>query len=116
MKKVLLFLLLGIVLFFGFLFVNMSRQTTKQFIGVPTVLDMQISDSVVFHLAEAIRIRTVSYQDVSLMDSTQFDKFIVFLAKTYPLIHANLTLEKVNNFSLLYKWNGKNQSILNLRF
>lgn len=111
MKKFLLFLLLGIIILLGILYINMSRQTSKQFIGVPTVSNLQISDSVTYHLAEAIRIRTVSYQDISLMDSTQFDKFIVFLAKTYPLVHANLTLEKVNNFSLLYKWKGKNQSI-----
>ena len=111
MKKFLLYFLLGIVLLFGILYINMSLQTSKQFIGVPAVSDMQISDSVVNHLAEAIRIRTVSYQDISLMDSTQFDKFITFLANTYPLVHANLALEKVNNYSLLFKWNGKNPTL-----
>jgi hypothetical protein len=39
---------------------------------------LTLNDSVVSHLSEAIQFRTVSYEDLSLMDSTQccnnFDK------------------------------------------
>jgi carboxypeptidase PM20D1 len=72
---------------------------------------LTLNDSVVSHLSEAIQFRTVSYEDLSLMDSTQFEKFVGYLAKTYPLVHSRLKLERVNTYGLLYEWKGKSTSL-----
>jgi carboxypeptidase PM20D1 len=58
------------------------------------------------HLAEAIRIETVSYEDSSRVDFGAFERFRAFLADTYPLAHETLTLELVAGHSLLYTWTG----------
>ena len=111
MKKILLYIGLGLILLFAILTINTYRQPSKQLVGVVAVPDMKISDSAVSHLAEAIRFRTVSYQDINLMDSTQFEKFISFLSKTYPLVHSKLSHERVGGFSLLFEWKGSDKSL-----
>jgi len=79
--------------------------------GVVPLPAFTLNDSLVSHLSEAIQFRTVSYEDLSLMDSTQFEKFVGYLAKTYPLVHSRLKLERVNTYSLLYEWKGKSISL-----
>ena len=58
------------------------------------------------HLAEAVRFDTVSYEDRSRIDLTQFEQFHDWLAATYPLIHAHLEREVIAGHSLLYTWAG----------
>ncbi|MEX2322672.1 MAG: M20/M25/M40 family metallo-hydrolase [Acidimicrobiia bacterium] len=58
------------------------------------------------HLAEAVRISTVSYEDRSLIDQAAFVEFGRFLERTYPLVHAHLEREAVAEHSLLYAWHG----------
>ena len=58
------------------------------------------------HLAEAVRIPTVSREDRSLIDRAPFDEFHAFLARTYPRVHQDLTREVVAGYSLLYAWEG----------
>ena len=58
------------------------------------------------HLAEAIRIATVSYEDDSRIDWDRFAEFREFLAKTYPLAHDRLDHELFADRSLLFTWKG----------
>src|SRR5438128_12272344 len=58
------------------------------------------------HLAAAIRFRTVSHQDPSEDDRTQFAGLRAFLARTYPKVHSSLVRELVNDDGLLYTWKG----------
>jgi len=58
------------------------------------------------HLAEAVRIPTVSREDRSQIDRAPFDEFHTFLARTYPRVHQVLTREVVAGYSLLYTWEG----------
>ncbi len=58
------------------------------------------------HLAEAVRIPTVSQEDRSLIDRAPFDEFRAFLERTYPLVHQQLRREVVAGYSLLYTWEG----------
>ena len=98
-----LFVILILVMLF-----NTFRLSSKQMAGIPPAPALAIGDSAVGHLATAIQFRTVSNADITLIDSAQFEKFITFLAKTYPLVHAQLQLERVNQYALLYTWKGKN--------
>ena len=58
------------------------------------------------HLAAAVRFETVSHEDRSLIDLSQFDLLHGFLAAAYPLTHEHLSREVVSGHSLLYTWEG----------
>ncbi|MCZ6503731.1 MAG: M20 family peptidase [Gammaproteobacteria bacterium] len=62
------------------------------------------------HLSEAIQMRTVSHQNPVNRDHQAFDKFINWVAATYPELHATLSLQRLND-TLLYKWQGRDKSL-----
>lgn len=62
------------------------------------------------NLSEAIKIKTISNSDYKKFDYEQFEKFISFLEKTYPLVHEKLNKKRINEFSLIYKWSGKDST------
>lgn len=111
MKKLFFALALLLVALLSVLLLNTFRLSSKQMQGVAPLPALTLNDSVVSHLSEAIQFRTVSYEDLSLMDSTQFEKFVGYLAKTYPLVHSRLKLKRVNTYGLLYEWKGKSTSL-----
>lgn len=59
------------------------------------------------HLAEALTFRTISYDNPQDWDIQSFIDFQEWLRSTYPLVHDNLELEKVNGHALLYHWKGE---------
>jgi carboxypeptidase PM20D1 len=111
MKRFFTYLLLGIFILAIVLIANTFRQTSRQMTNVPALASMVVSDSAASHLSQAVRFRTVSFLDANLMDSTQFEKFISFLEKTYPLAHAKLKHQRVGGFSLLFEWQGSDVSL-----
>jgi carboxypeptidase PM20D1 len=106
--KLVFFIILALI---AYLLFNTFRISSKQMLGVIPAKNIEISDSAVKHFSDAIKLRTVSFSDPMLMDSTQFDKFLLFLEKTYPLVHSKLRLEKVNKYALVFEWKGKNTSL-----
>jgi carboxypeptidase PM20D1 len=62
------------------------------------------------HLSKAITYKTISYQERSKFDFTEFDNFISFLEESYPSVHTQLELEKINRYALIYKWKGSDSS------
>jgi carboxypeptidase PM20D1 len=111
MKSILKWLGIALLLLIIIAVINTLRFKSKQLTGLSPAPDMVVSDSAFTHLAQAVRFRTVSYNDISLMDSTQFEGFITFIEKTYPLVHSRLKRERVNGYSLLFEWKGKNTSL-----
>ena len=102
---VVILVLVGVVLF------NTFTLKSKQITNIKPIDQVAVSDSVANHLSQAIQFRTISYSDPSMLDSAQFYKFFDFIESTFPLVHKNLTLEKVNSFALLYKWKGKDDEL-----
>jgi Gly-Xaa carboxypeptidase len=67
-------------------------------------------------LAGAVQIPTQSYDDMvgGVGSDTRWEIFYEFegyLAKTFPLLHASLQLEKVNTHGLLFTWQGTDASL-----
>jgi len=58
------------------------------------------------HLASAVRCRTVPLDDRGTPDPEAFQQLHEFLKQTYPLVHASLKRQVVNQYSLLYIWEG----------
>lgn len=70
-----------------------------------------ISDDVLPRLSGAIRIPTVSYDEVSKTDTLPFGLFHQYLDECFPLIKSNLSKELINGYALLYRWQGKNDAL-----
>jgi carboxypeptidase PM20D1 len=56
-------------------------------------------------LSRMIRLPTVS-AELEERGSQPFEDFVALLAELYPLVHAHLTLERITDFGLLFRWAG----------
>ncbi|NVJ86839.1 MAG: M20/M25/M40 family metallo-hydrolase [Algoriphagus sp.] len=110
MKKILLGLLVALVLLVAILLFNTLRMTSKQ-VDADPLPQVAISDQVYENLSKAIQFKTISFNEDAIPDSAEFFGFHRFLEETFPLIHQNLSLEKINTYSLLYKWQGSDASL-----
>lgn len=63
------------------------------------------------HLSEAIKFKTISYQNASKFDGKEFLGFHDFLKKTYPKLHETLKRQVISDYSLLYTWQGKDSKL-----
>jgi carboxypeptidase PM20D1 len=84
-----------------------SRQISVEPI-TPISIDIRQSAK---RLAGAIRYKTVSYQDHSKIDSSEFLRFHQYIEQAFPRVHAMLTREVVNEYSLLYTWKGSSEEL-----
>ncbi len=74
----------------------------------PIALDRE---SIIGRLSAAIRYKTISYQEPAGTSVAELLKFHAFLKKSFPLTHATLPKSVVGEFSLLYRWQGRNHSL-----
>ena len=63
------------------------------------------------HVAEAVRIKTISHQDPREDDAREWERLHVWLQSTYPAAHAAMTRELVADRGLLYTWSGTDPSL-----
>ena len=63
------------------------------------------------HLSAAVQVETVSHEDPDQNRTENFTVLQKLLENTYPRLHATLTREVVEGFSLLYTWPGKNLAL-----
>jgi carboxypeptidase PM20D1 len=109
--KRLRWLLIGLAVLLLVLLVNTLRFSSKQLTGIPPAAAVAVSDSAVNRLVAALRLRTVSFSDESLTDTTQFEKFLSLLQQSFPRIHRQLKRETFNQYGLLYEWKGRNPAL-----
>lgn len=65
------------------------------------------NEKAVSDLAEMIKCKTVSDNDKSNEDESEFAKFEALLPELFPSVFAKCTFEKPSDRSLLFKWEGK---------
>ncbi len=110
MKKLLTFLGLALVVLATLLVVRTwlhqpdARDTAKL---IEIALD---EHAIAERLAEAIRYRTLSNQNVDDLDAEAFEGFIEWVAQTYPSVQENLSLARFG-YTLLYRWQGRDPSL-----
>lgn len=109
MKKFLFVLLSLIIVLAAVLTFNTLSLTSKQVAPDP-LQKMEFPANAYQHLSKAVQFETISYSEDAIPDSTAFNGFHQFLQETYPLIHEKLTLEKISDYSLLFKWEGSDTS------
>ena len=67
-------------------------------------------------LAQAVRIKTISYQDRSQIDAGEFRRFHQFLRAAYPRVFRELEVETINDYSLLIRWPGSDPTARSILF
>lgn len=110
MKKIILFFLAVVLVSVGIIAFNTitapNLQTNIKSNPAPT-----LSLNAIKHFQEAITYPTVSYDDTTKWDAIPFIQFRNFLETTYPLVHQKLQRETIANYSYIYKWQGKNNTL-----
>ncbi len=109
MKKIFLGLLAIVLVLVSILVVNTMSLTSRQ-VEPDSLKAMDFPSNAFQNLSKAIQHKTISFSEEAIPDSTAFNGFHLFLAETYPLLHENLSLEKISEYSLLYTWKGKDPS------
>ncbi|MDN4503895.1 M20 family peptidase [Alteromonadaceae bacterium BrNp21-10] len=102
-----LIILIAVVLFRGF---NYFSDVQYQVKSPLAAVDVD-SDKAVAHMSKAIQIRTISYDDPSLLDAEAFLAFHQHLQQSFPLVHERTQLTKVSDYSLLYFLPGSDASL-----
>lgn len=110
MKKILLGIVMVIVLLIGVILGRTFMVSSKQ-MQVAPVEHIALGDDVVGRFSKAITFETVSWQDPSMMDSSQFEQFHEFLKETFPMMDSLLERQYINGYSILYKWQGKDANL-----
>jgi carboxypeptidase PM20D1 len=99
---------------FAFAVVLVGRAATLRSVqlDVPPAAPIALADedAILERLSAAIRIPTLSHQDASLDDPAVFQAFREYLERSFPLLHATLQRELVNERSLVYTWPGRDPS------
>lgn len=62
-------------------------------------------------LGEAVRFKTISHQDHSEIQYSEFAAYQQFLRQSFALVFAELEVEVVNEYSLLLRWPGSDSSL-----
>ncbi|QNU65638.1 M20/M25/M40 family metallo-hydrolase [Ruminiclostridium herbifermentans] len=63
-------------------------------------------DDFVQRLSQALQIKTISYENMDMVDKSEFLKFHTFIEKSFPNVHRVLVKETINDFGILFKWEG----------
>ena len=109
MKKIILVLVAIVVIVIGILIVNTLSLSSKQ-VEPEQMEAVNLPNDIFQNLSKAIQFPTISFSEDAIPDSTAFFGFHRFLEETFPLVHQKLYLEKINTYSLLYKWEGTDPS------
>jgi carboxypeptidase PM20D1 len=100
----LIFVLLAVIVIKALLF--RSLQAKVDSVEIPAFGDESVS-----HLAQAVKIPTVSYSFSAPVDTVAFLKYLNFITQSYPGINTRLEKEIINKLTLLFTWKGTNPSL-----
>jgi carboxypeptidase PM20D1 len=107
MKKFLILFAVFFLVMILFILVRTFTFESKQ-MAVAEQDFLEVPNSSIEHLQRAIQFKTISYDDQKLIDSTAFLNFHTFLKSAYPVTFSKLSVENVNDLSMLLHWRGKN--------
>ncbi len=111
MKKVLLALFVFVVVLIGVMVFRAMTFSSVQVAARDAELASVDTDAAAKHLADAVKIESISFWAPTSDGLKAFRAFHSFLEETYPKVHATLQRETVRDFSLLYTWPGSDPSL-----
>ncbi|MDB5281519.1 MAG: hypothetical protein JWO06_594 [Bacteroidota bacterium] len=113
MKKILLGLLVVLMVLIGVLLFNTYTLKSKQLVtGKAGPRYFKEDLPAIHHLSDAIKIRTISYDDsLKMQDNTAIDTLFTFLHATYPAVFSSLNETVIAKKNLLLKWQGTDSTL-----
>ena len=111
MKELALLLLSILIIILAVIFYRTLRLKSRRIlVGAfqPISIDAQAA---IQHLAGAVRIQTMSHLEASQINYPAFLELHRYLSESFPLVHQVLKREIVNQYSLLYTWQGQDASL-----
>lgn len=79
--------------------------------SVSEAVERATSEKMAERLAGAIRFETISFEDSADFRGEPFHEFSRYLRELYPRTHAALDLERVNTYTLLFRWPGSDSDL-----
>jgi carboxypeptidase PM20D1 len=78
---------------------------------VYTPAEAEVAPDVLERLSGALSIPTISSVDYERTNFAPFDEFNEYLQTSFPLFHEVCSLEKVNDYALIYRWEGSEPAL-----
>jgi len=106
-------IILGVVILFlvGFILLKTALFSPPQKEAEPRDFPSVDGQSVAERLGLAVQFKTIASHDPDEVDANPFLGLHRLLKTLYPQVHSTLTMETVNEYSLLYTWEGKNPDL-----
>ncbi|MGS2721038.1 M20 family peptidase [Paraglaciecola aestuariivivens] len=113
MKKILLSLGIILLLLIVFMLFRAETQfTNHQYQVTQPLTHIELDKPEVLNrFSQALQIKTISYDDPSLLDHQAFTDFHHYLAEAFPLTHANTQIKTFKDYSLVYHLKGQNPEL-----
>jgi carboxypeptidase PM20D1 len=111
MRKIISLVLAAFCIIAGIVLARVAGFASRQIQAPPAEKFNIDRNAIASRLSEAIQFKTVSYQESSESGAAEFARFHVFLASSFPAVHARLTKELVGAHSLLYTWKGRDEKL-----
>jgi carboxypeptidase PM20D1 len=105
MKRLMVAVLATLIILAGVLVIRALPSADKTAIGTPYPLEVDV-DLVSDLMSKAIQYQTISYGRDKPISGKALRDFHGFLKARFPRAHSELSYETVNEFSLLYHWQG----------
>lgn len=90
---------------------NYHSASSKQFKVLETGTDISTIKEFEERFSKAITYQTVSFEDKNSIGYIPFLEFHGFLKQSFPQVFKKLTVEHVNNYSLLFHWKGSSPNL-----
>ena len=111
MRKLVVGLGLGLVLLASVIFLRTARFVSRQ-VTVELIPEIQVNtEQAAQSLSQALRFQTISHENPAQFPAEEFLAFHKFFAQAFPKVHATLAKEVVGEYSLLYTWKGRQDSL-----
>ena len=111
MAGILLLVGLGLVLLVSVVLLRTVSLTSKQVQAGPAIDVPLDGQEMAERLAQAIRFQTISHQDPAQFRGEEFVGLRQYLEQAFPLAHAALTKEVVEEHSFIYTWKGQQEGL-----
>ena len=85
--------------------------SSAQDLNLSNNLEFQSPEAILNRFSGGIKIQTISPDPEDSSTATSFLEFHKYVREMYPLVHQNLQVQIINNYSLLYKWNGADATL-----
>ena len=117
MRRFFIRFIIGVLVFFtvviAIVIIRAELARQQRFVSIERKETISLTEKEKYaeRLGKALTFKTISYQETQKNDWNEYQNFIKYLESAFPEVHATLKRDIVNNYSLLYTWEGKKPSL-----